>query len=140
MTVRRPLTFLTVGALGSIAALHVAWGAGSTFPFASRDELNDTVVGRSATPSPIACYGVAGLLTAAAALVGGLPRRDSFVRRAGVCTVTAVLGTRSALGFAGRTDVVSPGSAPERFRDVDRRVLAPMCLALAVGAASSLRG
>jgi Protein of unknown function (DUF3995) len=135
---RRGLGAATSTTLLGIAALHAMWGRGSTFPFADRDRLNDTVVGQAATPSPAACYGVAGLLTAAGALVAGLPRRESWVRRAGVSTVAIVLGTRAALGFSGRTDLVSPGSVSPGFKKIDKRVLSPLCLALALGAVSSL--
>jgi hypothetical protein len=136
---RRPLAVATSATLLAIAGLHVMWGRGSTFPFADRDQLNDTVVGRTATPSPAACYGVAGLLTAAGALVAGLPTRQGWIRRTGVKTVAIVLGSRAALGFAGKTDVVSPGSVSPKFTAMDKRVLSPLCLALAVGAVSSLR-
>jgi uncharacterized protein DUF3995 len=136
---RRMSTLVTVCSLGGIAALHAAWGAGSTFPFRTRDELNDTVIGRAATPSAGACYGVAGLLAAAAALVGGFPGRSSRLRRTGVGTVAVVLAARGALGFAGKTDLVSPGSTSEHFRNVDRRYFSPLCLALAAGATASLR-
>jgi hypothetical protein len=78
------------------------------------------------------------LLGAAGALVAGFPARDSVLRRLGVCTVTATLGARAALGFAGKTEVVSPGSVSPRFRSMDQRFLSPLCLALAIGAASSL--
>jgi hypothetical protein len=125
--------------LVGIGVLHVMWGRGSTFPFADREQLNDTVVGREVTPSPAACYAVAGLLVSAGALVAGVPSKSSRLRRLGVGTVAAVLGTRAALGFAGRTDLVSPGSVSETFRETDKRYLAPLCLALALGAARSLR-
>ncbi len=129
----------TAAALVGIGVLHVMWGRGSTFPFADREQLNDTVVGREVTPSPAACYAVAGLLVSAGALVAGVPSKSSRLRRLGVGTVAAVLGTRAALGFAGRTDLVSPGSVSETFRETDKRYLAPLCLALALGAARSLR-
>ena len=129
----------TAAALVGIGALHVMWGRGSTFPFADREQLNDTVIGRDATPSPTACYAVAGLLVTAGALVAGLPSVDSRLRRFGVGTVAAVLGTRAVLGFAGRTDLVSPGSVSEKFRDTDKRYLSPLCMVLALGAARSLR-
>ena len=132
----RVLTSLTLAGIGG---LHVAWGRGSVFPFTSREELNDKVIGRQATPSPAACYAVAGLLTAASGLVAGLPTRRSPIRRAGVVGVAMALGGRAALGFSGRTDVVSPGSVSPRFRRMDRRFFSPLCLALAAGAASSLR-
>ena len=129
----------TATALLGIGVLHAMWGRGSTFPFADREQLNDTVIGRDATPSPAACYAVAGLLVTAGALVAGVPSRSSRIRRLGVGTVAAVLGARAALGFAGRTDLVSPGSVSEKFRDTDRHYLAPLCLALASGACCSLR-
>jgi hypothetical protein len=129
----------TASTLLGIGALHVAWGRGSTFPFPSRDRLNDAVIGRAATPSPGACYGVAGLLTAAAGLVAGLPSPRNRLRRAGVCTVALTLAARAALGFAGKTELVSPGSVSPTFLRMDRRVLSPLCAALAVGAAASLR-
>ena len=129
----------TAAALVGIGVLHAMWGRGSTFPFSDREQLNDTVVGRDATPSPAACYAVAGLLLTAGALVAGLPSRTSRLRRVGVGTVAGVLGLRAVLGFAGRTDLVSPGSVSENFRDTDRRYLSPLCLVLALGAARSLR-
>lgn len=130
----------TATTLFGIGALHAAWGKGSTFPFTGRDQLNDTVIGRDATPSPAACFAVAGLLTAAGALVAGLPAPRSRLRLAGVCTVAAALGTRAALGFAGRTEMVSPGSVSPKFRRMDRRFYSPLCAALALGAVGSLRG
>jgi hypothetical protein len=136
---QHPARVVTTAALFGIGGLHVMWGRGSAFPFTSRDQLNDTVIGRRSTPSPTACYGVAGLLTTAAALVAGLPARRSRARRIGVCAVAAVLGTRASLGFMGRTDLVSPGSASPKFRRMDKRVYSPLCAALAIGAAISLR-
>jgi hypothetical protein len=137
---RRVGRVATVSTLFGIGALHAAWGRGSTFPFADRDQLNDTVIGRDATPSPAACFVVAGLLTGASALVAGLPAPRSRLRLAGVCTVAAALGARAALGFSGKTDMVSPGSVSARFRRMDKRFYSPLCAALALGAAGSLRG
>ena len=130
----------TATAFVSLAALHVAWGRGSTFPFPDRDGLNDAVIGRRTTPSPAACFAVAGTLTVAAALVADVPRLPRGLQRLGVTGVAAVLAARAALGFAGRTDVASPGSVSARFRRVDRHVYSPLCLALAAGALSSRRG
>lgn len=137
---RRTARTATATTLLGVGVLHAAWGRGSTFPFSDRDRLNDTVIGRAATPSPAACYSVAGLLAAASALVAGLPTPRSRIRRLGVCTVAIALGSRAALGFSGKTDVVSPGSISAKFKRMDKRVFSPLCLALAVGAAGSLRG
>ncbi len=136
MTVARGATATT---LFSLAGLHVLWGRGSTFPFADRDGLNDAVIGRSVTPSPSACFAVAGALTAAACLVADVPHLPRRGQRIGVTGVAAVLATRAALGFAGRTDVAVPGSVSPRFRRLDRRFYSPLCLALAAGAITSRR-
>ena len=129
----------TAALLIGIGVLHFVWGRGSTFPFADRDKLNDRVIGRDATPSPPTCYAVAGLLATAGALVAGLPSRRSPLRRLGVCVVTAALGGRAVLGFAGRTELVSSGSVSPKFKEMDKRYYAPLCLLLALGAAGSLR-
>ena len=130
---------LTAGALLGIAGIHVAWGRGSSFPYATTAELSDAVVGNQVVPSPAACYGVAGLLAVAAGAVAGLPRPDARVRRLVVAGAAAVLATRAGYGFAGRTDALVPGSSSARFRRNDRRVFAPLCAALAAGALMSLR-
>jgi len=129
----------TAGALATVAALHVAWGRGATFPFPDRDGLNGAVIGRRATPSPTACFAVAAALTVAAALVADAPRLPRHLQRVGVSGVAVVLATRAALGFAGRTDLASPGSVSTRFRRLDRRVYSPLCVALAAGAITSRR-
>jgi Protein of unknown function (DUF3995) len=129
----------TSAVLIGIGALHFAWGRGSTFPFSDREQLNDTVVGQETTPSPTMCYAMAGLLTTAGALVAGVPSRRSWIRRAGVVVVAVVLLVRSALGFAGKTELVSPGSVSDKFKEMDKRVYSPLCLTLALGAARSLR-
>ncbi|HZX55858.1 MAG TPA: DUF3995 domain-containing protein, partial [Ilumatobacteraceae bacterium] len=59
--------------LAGIGAMHVAWGLGSTFPFAEQDDLADAVAGRPAVPSPAACNAVAGLLIVASCLVADVP-------------------------------------------------------------------
>jgi len=63
----------------------------------------------------------------------------SDARQSGLVALTGILGARAALGFAGRTDVLVPVSTSDRFRRNDRRVFAPLCLALAAGAASARR-
>lgn len=115
-----------------LAALHAAWGAGSAWPLPDRPALADAVVGTAEVPPPAACFAVSGALTAAAALVGGLPRRRPAFRRLGVGVLVAVLAGRGLLGLAGRTWMVSPGSTSARFTRLDRQVYSPACLALAV--------
>ncbi len=108
----------------------------------SRRLLSDAVVGSAEdrVPSVAACLSVAGLLGVAAALVDGRPRGLPLVSRAGAAGVVATLGARGALGLAGRTDVLSPGSVSERFRRNDRRIYSPLCLTLAALAAPAASG
>jgi hypothetical protein len=128
-------------ALLGIAAVHVVWATGSSWPAASRAELADAMAGRAggSVPSPAACLAVATLLAAASALVAGRPRRLPRLRRTGAAGVSVVLGVRGACGIAGRTDLVSPGSDSPRFRRLDRRYYSPLCLFLAASAAASAR-
>lgn len=120
------------GMLG-IGALHAVWATGSPWPLPDKEQLTDAVSGRDAAeaPSPAACLAVTGLLSTAAALVTGRPKRIPALSRIGSAGVVAVLASRGALGLAGRTDVVSPGSSSARFRRLDRRIYSPLCLALA---------
>ena len=134
------LATATAGSLMlTVAAVHVAWGRGSTWPFRDQETLNDAVIGRDATPSAPACYAVAGALTLAAVLVSGEPVRLPL-RRLGTAGVVTVLATRGLLGLVGRTDLAVHGSESARFRRLDRRVYAPLCLTLAALSSSALRG
>ena len=125
----------------AIGAMHVVWATGSPWPMKDRRLLTDAVVGSEddQPPPPSACLTVAGLLGTAAALVAGRPRSVPRLSRLGAAGVVAVLTTRGALGLAGRTDIVSPGSSSERFRQLDRRVYSPLCLTLAALATPALR-
>lgn len=134
-----PARGVTATSLLGLAGLHVAWGRGSTFPFSDRDGLNDAVIGHRTSPSPSACFAVAGALAVAAALVADVPGLPRGVQRLGVTGVAAVLATRAGLGFSGRTDLASPGSVSTRFRRLDRRIYSPLCLALAAGALAAAR-
>ena len=117
----------------AIAGLHGVWATGSSWPMRDGDALAQSAGGgRSHTAAE--CLAVAGLLTAASALVAGRPRRAPWLRRTGAGTVVAVLATRGAFGLAGRTDALVPGSSSARFRRLDRRYYSPLCLALAAGA------
>lgn len=117
----------------AIAAVHVAWGAGSSWPLADRAELADAVVGRAdgEVPSPAACLLVASALLAAATLVGSESSRAPTLRRLGARAAVGVFAVRGSVGLAGRTDLISPGSSSPRFRALDRRFYSPLCLALA---------
>ena len=94
---------LPVVALAAIAGLHLAWAAGSSWPAQERETLGELMAGRpdGSVPGRTACVAVAALLTSAAALVGGRPRRWPRVRRAGAAGVGAVLGLGRHAGSPG---------------------------------------
>lgn len=133
MTLATLSTRLASSSLLAIAGLHVNWATGSTWPLPDRQALADEVAGRTHAdpPSAGACLAVAGLLTVAAGFVSGRPRRAPGLSRLGAAGVVATLATRGGFGMAGRTDALVPGSTSERFRERDRRVYSPLCLALA---------
>ena len=131
--------YLTSAALAGIAGVHVAWGRGSSFPFGSHAELTDAVVGSPVVPSPAACNAVAVAVLAASALVVDAPIMPRPLRTTGRVVVAGVLGVRGVAGIAGRTDALVPGSVSPRFRRLDRRFYGPLCLALALGAATARR-
>ena len=123
----------TSATLAGLAVLHVLWGRGSSFPFRTRDELADAVVGSPSVPPPGACFAVAAALASGAALVADVAPVPRGLRRTALLVMAGILGTRSALGFTGRTTVVSSGATSATFTRLDRRFFAPLCLALAVG-------
>jgi len=128
---------LTASVLTALSGLHLAWAFGSSFPFRSRAELADAVVGTSAVPPPSACVAVAGVLAAAAALVAEVVPIAPALRRTTICGVATVLGLRGALGLMVKTELLAPGSNSERFVRLDRRIYAPLCLGLSVGCLAS---
>ena len=134
----RPSGRAAATVLAGLAGLHVAWGLGSSFPLASRDELADAVVGAPTVPPPVACFSVAVALAAASALAADLSIGSVGVRRAGRGVVAGVLTTRGSLGLLGRTDLLSPTSTSARFRRLDRRAYSPLCLALAAAVCSGV--
>src|ERR1700690_2994532 len=125
---------LTSAALAGIGGLHVAWGCGSSIPFGTHAELADAVVGSPEVPSAMACHAVAFALLVASGLVADAPMGPRRFRRSGRHVVAAVLAVRGIPGVFGLTDLVSPGSTSRRFRSLDRRLYAPLCITLAVGA------
>jgi hypothetical protein len=129
---------LTGGVLAALAVLHLAWGLGSAFPFRTRRELADAVVGSSLVPPPMACFAVAGALATGTVLVANVIPIPPPIRRISLLGMAAVFGFRSALGFSGKTALVSTGSDSERFVRLDRRIYAPTCLGLSIGSLVSM--
>lgn len=124
---------VTATVLLAVAALHIAWGLGSSFPFRTREELADAVIGTDEVPPPTACFTVAALLVLAAALVAGFLPLPKRLRAVALRVVTAVLTTRGVAGALGRTSTLSPGSDSPTFVRMDQRLYAPLCLWLAAG-------
>ncbi|WP_406198066.1 DUF3995 domain-containing protein [Kitasatospora sp. NBC_01560] len=126
------------GVLAATGALHAVWVV-TPWPARTPEEFADTVVGTGdGVPPAAACAAVAGLLGAAAYLVGAetgvLPKAGpTWVRRQGVRAVAGVLLARGAGGltvFGGRMSERS-----ERFRRLNARYYSPLCLALGTGTA-----
>jgi hypothetical protein len=124
----------TSATLAAIGLLHVWWGVR---PRGDASRATDAIVGSGKAPSRAACFAVAGLLGVAATGVAGRPRRPRWISRGIQTGVALALGTRGAFGLAGRTDLLVPGSSSPTFRKWDRRLYAPLCIALATGAAKA---
>lgn len=132
-------TATTSSTLAALSALHTGWGLGASFPFASREQLADSVAGTSEVPGPPECFAVAALLTGAAALVADVAPVGPTTRRIGLAGVALVLGGRGAAGVAGRTGSIVPWTPSAHFDRLDRRYYGPLCLLLAAGALVSAR-
>lgn len=118
--------------MAGLGTIHVAWGAGSSFPVRDRRTLAETASGRpDHPPGPAACFAVAGLLFAAAGLTAGIPRSRPRFRRIGAGAVTATFLLRGCLGVSGRTQQFFAGADSDRFRSLDRRYYGPLCLTVA---------
>ena len=130
---------LASAGLGGLAALHVSWAAGSSWPLRDKATLSDAVIGHDGLPSAAACLAVAGMLSAGSAFVAGWPADAQALQRIGAVGVVVAISLRGALGLAGLTHVVSPGSSSRRFRRLDRRIYAPLSLTLAALALPAAR-
>jgi Protein of unknown function (DUF3995) len=129
---------LTATVLLAIAGLHVMWGLGSAFPFRSREQLADSVVGKSEVPPLGACVAVASALTLAAVLVSGVVPFPPRLRSIALRTAASVLATRGVAGAVGHTAALSPGSDSATFQRLDKKLYAPLCLWLAAGVRRSI--
>jgi hypothetical protein len=129
---------LTAAALVVVAGLHVMWALGSSFPFRSRDELADAVIGTNEVPSSAACLAVASALFIAATLVAGVVPIPGRIRVFALRIIAATLATRGVAGALGRTSLLSPGSVSPAFQRLDKRIYAPLCLWLASGVRRSI--
>lgn len=136
---RHVAAIATSSTLATIAALHVGWGFGASFPFRDHKRLADSVAGSTATPGRRDSLAVAGLLACAAGLVADVLPLSRTPRRAGVLSVALVLAGRGAVGVAGRTGSIVPWTPSAHFNELDKRYYGPLCLLLASGALLSVR-
>lgn len=118
-------------ALGGIAALHLLWASGRPWPLATKKEFAEKVVGSAHFPPAAASIIVAAGLGAAAAATA---RPASASRR------ILALGTAAALLARSSSIVLAPllSERHPSFQRADRRLYAPLCLALGVGILTSL--
>jgi Protein of unknown function (DUF3995) len=132
MSVLRKTAALTAATtLAGIGALHYAWGKGETYPFDTKEELDDAVCAGKEFPPAQACNAVAGSLGVAALLTLGV----GHSRWWGKLGRTAVVGVLAARGIAGVTgltkETLREAPAQERFAELDKNVYGPLCLTLA---------
>lgn len=125
-------------ALFAIAALHAAWGFGSTWPDADGATLARRVAGFKGVarmPPPPSCFMVAGALFAAGvvALGGGrlIPTPAPFALTVlALLCLSAIFGFRGVLAYVPRWREMTP---EEPFARLDRTLYGPICIALAAG-------
>jgi hypothetical protein len=131
--------------LGTIATLHAAWGLGSHWPCESEASLVATVGGTPGARrmyAPSACFTVAALLTGVSAwplfAAGLLPAAwpDWLTRLAGAGIAAVFVGR----GVAGYVPAWRRLCSAEPFATLDRRIYAPLCLALGAGYIAILLG
>ena len=139
------LAFVIACALWPIAALHLVWAFGKTWPFATEEHLAQTVGGPSLDPSIGSSAKVSITLVAAGAIaVAGLIP----IAYAGILSVPVpqfvlfwllvfqiiVFLARGAFGYCD----ITPASAFEPFRTYNRRYYSPFVIALGMLCAAIL--
>jgi hypothetical protein len=132
------LALLLAAVLWLIAALHAYWGAGGRWPGADERSLARTVVGSKGIermPPPAACHGVAVVLLAAGALpllAVGLAQAPwpSALTFAGLAGCAFVFIARGIIAYIPAFRRFGP---EEPFATLDKRLYAPLCLALGAG-------
>lgn len=123
--------------LVGVGGLHMLWGVGAAWPERDRGRLAEVVAGTERMPSSVACFAVAGVLSTAGALVGGVGGQSRPVRLARV-GIAAGLLVRGFTGVTGLTRLLVPWSPSARFQELDRRRYGPLCLALGASIGASL--
>ncbi|WP_164874143.1 DUF3995 domain-containing protein [Rhodococcus spongiicola] len=117
-------------AFAAAALVHTAWGLGSAWPLRNRADLADAVVGSDTMPDARACFAVAGLAAAAAALVAGAGGMGKAATVARFALATGV-AARGVAGGRPATKVLGLEEPSPRFIQLDNTVYRPLCLGTA---------
>lgn len=132
------VAFVLAVTLWLLAALHAYWGSGGHWPGIDERSLARMVVGSKGIermPSALACWAVAavlvlaGLLPLAAAGLIGVPWPSAMTLLA-LAGCSAVFLGRGALSYIPAFRKFGP---EEPFATYDKRLYAPLCLALGLG-------
>lgn len=121
-----------------VSLLHFLWATGSPWPCSDQQSLLRTVVGHPQLkrfPSPLltalaaTVIGLAGLMALWAGGVLLLPLPD-WIRTAGILVLTGIFLLRGLSTYTSRRIWTAP---LEPFATLDRRIFAPLCIALGCG-------
>jgi hypothetical protein len=136
--IAQTLSLIICTVLGVIAAMHFAWGLGSTFPYANAQALARAVVGRrgiTRMPSMTASVFVALCLFGAAGwslLLGqvvALPVSHWLVALGGLA-LAAVFLLRGVIGVLPAFERALP---EQPFLSLNRRIYSPLCVLIGLG-------
>ena len=136
------LAAATLTTLAAVAAIHVYWGFGGTWPRRDSRTLAELVMGPGTTemPGPIPSVVVALALTAMAALLLAargtieLPVLTGQPLTVATWTAIAVLAVRGVGGFF--QTMVQPSIRGSAYARANVRVYSPLCVALAAASAA----
>jgi len=132
------LSFIVSIWLLAIAALHLAWAGGSSFPAASEEKLAHLVAGfrgqdrmppRSASALVAVMLGLAGYLALALSSLVAWPLGTWLLGGAGALLALVFL----ARGAAAYTRQWRAWTPQEPFATLDRLYFGPLCLLLGAG-------
>lgn len=130
--------------LAAVAALHVVWAAGSSWPAKNKKQLAEATIGStiempSAGPTLVVAAG-----TGAAAAVASGTLGNGCVQRTGLRLMGTALIARSVLGGEAALALLGLPESGKKFRELDERYYRPLTLvlggALWVAASSPRKG
>jgi hypothetical protein len=136
----RPVAAVTALSLMTVAVIHAAWAAGSTWPYKDPETLTRSVLGVSAAqdfpPAGLTLAVTGALSLTGTAALARTSKRPKLRQAARLLTLPAavVLGLRGVGGFA--QSLLAPHASTPEFRRNDLRLYSPLCLALAAGLVS----